>query len=85
VLSAVDDEIDKVLLLEMGADDYIVKPFGIRELLATIRALLRRTAVDTKMLHFGDVEIRSGPEKRQAQATRREADSGRIQLTCFIS
>ena len=57
VLSAVGEEIDKVLLLEMGADDYIVKPFGARELLARIRALLRRTAIDTKVLHFADVEI----------------------------
>lgn len=57
VLSAVDQEIDKVLLLEMGADDYVVKPFGSRELLARIRALLRRTTADTKVLHFGDVEV----------------------------
>ena len=42
VLSAVGEEIDKVLLLEIGADDYIVKPFGTRELLARIRAVLRR-------------------------------------------
>lgn len=57
VLSAVGEEIDKVLLLEMGADDYIVKPFGTRELLARIRALLRRTGADTKVLQFADVEI----------------------------
>ena len=38
VLSAVGEEIDKVLLLEMGADDYVVKPFGTRELLARIAA-----------------------------------------------
>lgn len=57
VLSGAGDEIDKVLLLEMGADDYVVKPFGTRELLARIRALLRRTAANTKVLHFGDVEI----------------------------
>src|SRR5450755_1055623 len=43
VLSALGDEVDKVLLLEIGADDYLVKPFGTRELLARIRALLRRT------------------------------------------
>jgi DNA-binding response OmpR family regulator len=42
VLSAVGEEIDKVLLLEIGADDYVVKPFGTRELLARIRAVLRR-------------------------------------------
>jgi len=57
VLSAVGEEIDKVLLLEIGADDYIVKPFGTRELLARIKALLRRTGSDTKVLRFGDVEV----------------------------
>src|SRR3954469_21668205 len=43
VLSAVGDEVDKVLLLEIGADDYVVKPFGTRELMARIRAVLRRS------------------------------------------
>lgn len=58
VLSAVGDEIDKVLLLEIGADDYVVKPFGTRELLARIRALLRRTAQGTQpSLGFRDVEV----------------------------
>src|ERR1700676_5280556 len=58
VLSAIGDEMDKVLLLEIGADDYVVKPFGTRELLARIRALLRRSsAEDTKVLAFGDVEV----------------------------
>jgi DNA-binding response OmpR family regulator len=58
VLSAIGDEIDKVLLLEIGADDYVVKPFGSRELLARIRALLRRTSPsDTKVLTFADVEV----------------------------
>ena len=58
VLSAIGDEIDKVLLLEIGADDYIVKPFGTRELLARIRALLRRTSgSDTKVLSFAGVEV----------------------------
>ncbi len=58
VLSALGDEIDKVLLLEIGADDYVVKPFGTRELLARIRALLRRTAQDpAPALSFADVEV----------------------------
>jgi DNA-binding response OmpR family regulator len=58
VLSAVGDEIDKVLLLEIGADDYVVKPFGTRELLARIRALLRRTGQGTpSALSFADVEV----------------------------
>jgi len=58
VLSAVGDEIDKVLLLEIGADDYVVKPFGARELLARIRAVLRRSTGEIhKVVHFGDVEL----------------------------
>jgi DNA-binding response OmpR family regulator len=58
VLSAAADELDKVLLLEIGADDYVVKPFGRRELLARIRAVLRRTAPDVpKLLQFEDVEV----------------------------
>lgn len=44
VVSARGDEIDRVLSLEMGADDYVVKPFGMRELVARIRAVTRRTA-----------------------------------------
>lgn len=43
VVSARGDEIDRVLSLEMGADDYLVKPFGMRELVARIRAVSRRT------------------------------------------
>jgi DNA-binding response OmpR family regulator len=57
VLSAIGDEVDKVLLLEVGADDYIVKPFGSRELLARIRALLRRTTPETKIVRFANVEV----------------------------
>jgi DNA-binding response OmpR family regulator len=58
VLSAVGDEIDKVLLLEIGADDYVVKPFGTRELLARIRAVLRRTNPETNpVISFSDVEV----------------------------
>lgn len=58
VLSAVGDEIDKVLLLEIGADDYIVKPFGARELVARIRAVLRRSTADSrKVLHVGEIEV----------------------------
>lgn len=43
VVSARADEVDRVLLLEIGADDYVVKPFGFRELVARIRAVRRRT------------------------------------------
>ena len=45
VVTARSDELDRVLLLEMGADDYVVKPFGLRELVARIRAVQRRSDV----------------------------------------
>jgi DNA-binding response OmpR family regulator len=58
VLSAMAGEMDKVQLLEIGADDYVVKPFGVRELLARIRAVLRRASPeDTRTMEFGDVEV----------------------------
>ena len=58
VLSAVGDEIDKVLLLEIGADDYVTKPFGRRELMARMRAVLRRTVSEAhRVLHFGDTDV----------------------------
>jgi DNA-binding response OmpR family regulator len=58
VLSAIGDEIDKVLLLELGADDYIVKPFGTRELLARIRAVLRRTGPErARTISFSEAEV----------------------------
>ncbi|HWQ55483.1 MAG TPA: response regulator transcription factor [Bryobacteraceae bacterium] len=58
VLSAVGDEIDKVLLLEIGADDYVVKPFGGRELIARIRAVLRRSSNESqKIMHVGEIVV----------------------------
>lgn len=58
VLSAAGEEFDKVLLLEIGADDYVVKPFGSRELLARIRAVLRRMGPDAdRVIRFSDVEV----------------------------
>jgi DNA-binding response OmpR family regulator len=77
VLSAASAEMDKVKLLELGADDYMVKPFGVRELLARIRAVLRRTSPeDTTVLEFGEVEVdltrrvvrRAGQELRLTRA-----------------
>jgi len=63
MLTARDEEVDKVLGLELGADDYVVKPFSLRELTSRIRALLRRAygdlAVpsDRERLAFGEVEM----------------------------
>jgi DNA-binding response OmpR family regulator len=58
VISAASDEFDKVLLLELGADDYVVKPFGARELLARIKAVLRRgTAENRAIIHFANIDV----------------------------
>jgi DNA-binding response OmpR family regulator len=62
MLSALDEEVDKVVGLELGADDYITKPFGMRELRSRVRAVLRRSQLatatpetDGERLEVGDV------------------------------
>ncbi len=60
VLSAASDVLDKVLLLELGADDYVTKPFSPRELLARVRAAVRRlnrAADKVEVFNFDDVEV----------------------------
>ncbi len=60
MLTSKKEEIDKVLGLELGADDYITKPFGVHELLARIKAVLRRVqpqSAQPHVLHLGAVEI----------------------------
>ncbi len=60
MLTAKSQEIDKVLGLELGADDYVTKPFSPRELLARVKAILRRvktTQEEFDIYNFGDVEI----------------------------
>lgn len=60
VLSAASDVLDKVLLLELGADDYVTKPFSPRELLARVRAALRRlnqTSDKVELFSFDDVDV----------------------------
>ena len=66
VLTARSSETDKVLGLELGADDYLTKPFGTSELVARVRALLRRTAAGSRErpLEFGALHI--DPARREA-------------------
>jgi len=59
-LTARDDEVDRVLGLELGADDYLVKPFSPRELVARVRAILRRTRegpTPQEVVAVGDLEV----------------------------
>ena len=62
MLTALNEEIDRVLGLELGADDYLTKPFSTRELLARIKAMLRRIALDRiqptrDVLKIGAIEL----------------------------
>jgi DNA-binding response OmpR family regulator len=63
ILTARDAEVDRVLGLELGADDYVVKPFSLRELIARVRAHLRRAEFNTRepetppVISVGDLEI----------------------------
>jgi len=68
MLTARDDDIDKIVGLEMGADDYLTKPFNPRELVARVRAILRRAPSDKeadseKVRRVGDVEL--NPSSRE--------------------
>ena len=68
MLTARDDEIDRVLGLELGADDYVTKPFSPREVVARVRALLRRAGAATPVpavVTVGDVEVDAG--RREAR------------------
>jgi DNA-binding response OmpR family regulator len=70
MLTAKTEEVDKVVGLELGADDYVTKPFGMRELLARVRALVRRaempTAARSEILTEGDLRV----DLRSRQASR---------------
>ena len=59
LVTAKTGEIDKVRGLDLGADDYLTKPFGVMELISRVKALLRRTAEDDaeSMLIYGDIEM----------------------------
>jgi two-component system OmpR family response regulator len=73
MLTAKGDEVDRIIGLEMGADDYLPKPFGSRELIARIKAVLRRTA-DTA------ATAKPGPPPKQYNFDRWRLDTGAREL-----
>ena len=80
VLTARDDEVDKVIGLELGADDYLTKPFGLRELMSRIKALLRRAYGDLSDAAGGRV-IRHGDLVIDLERRRVQRGDRRISLT----
>jgi two-component system, OmpR family, response regulator RegX3 len=77
VVTAREDEIDRVLLLEMAADDYVVKPFGFRELVARIRAVHRRSAPADVV----EPEQSTSPLRVDRRARRVWLDADEVDLT----
>ena len=72
MLTARDEDIDKILGLELGADDYLTKPFNPRELVARVRAVLRRSStqsdvIDDEQIQIGDILI--DPRRREVHIT----------------
>jgi DNA-binding response OmpR family regulator len=76
MLTARDDDVDKIVGLELGADDYLTKPFNPRELVARIKAILRRASQSTrqidKPIHLADLSI--DPARREVTVSGEQVD-----------
>jgi two-component system OmpR family response regulator len=79
MLTARGEEVDRVIGLELGADDYLAKPFSPRELVARVRAVLRRMTVDAPTTPAGAVSW--GPLKLDLRARRADVEGHDLELT----
>lgn len=92
MLTARGDELDKVLGLEMGADDYLPKPFSSRELTARLRALLRRShlemapaaAPDDRIVHVGNVELDASARQVRRDGQTLTLTSGEFDMLALL-
>jgi DNA-binding response OmpR family regulator len=80
MLTARGEEVDRVVGLELGADDYVVKPFSVRELMARVKAVLRRGAPAAPAGQAAPAAPLAGPGGLRLDVERREASVGEVQL-----
>ncbi len=92
MLTAKADETDKIVGLEIGADDYMTKPFSIRELLARVRAMLRRakmieatTTVEPASLKIGDLEVDTARHRASLAGVALELSPKEFDLLAFLA
>ena len=92
MLTAKEEEVDKVLGLELGADDYITKPFGMRELIARIKANIRRTETfdsppddAAEIQTFGDLEIDTSRYEARKKGTALELTLREFELLKYLA
>jgi DNA-binding response OmpR family regulator len=92
ILTAKDDEIDKVVGLDMGADDYMTKPFKMRELLARVRAIFRRAemkeinpADSASLIKTGELEIDIARHKATLQGAPLDLTPKEFELLSFLA
>jgi two-component system phosphate regulon response regulator PhoB len=86
ILTAKGEEIDRVVGFELGADDYVVKPFSVRELVLRIQAILRRTATDFEpqpIIEFGSLKV--DREAHRVWVEQKEVDLTALEFKLLVT